>query len=400
VSPRRATLGVVLALGLLAAPLRARAQSTGPGGGAEAGRALYSAGAAAYAAGNFAAAVQALTEAYRMAPRPGVLFSLAQAERQLYTLEHRPSVLHDAVNHYRAYVEQTAQGGRRADAVEALGDLEAESARLGNTGAERSEPAHPAQTRLMVSTSPKDATVTVDGVDYRDAPVIVESAPGAHSVTVRAPGYFDDTRTLTAVEGSLVASEIALRERPAHVRLNVPYGTEIVLDGKPQGTAPLADLEVAGGSHLIGLTLWGHVAQLRTVAVEHGATAVVSAPLELTTQRKVSYGVLAAGGAGVLAGGAAGVVALVLQSNAQGVRDAAAQGNIGQSQLDSYNESVMLRDRWRTAAAVSLSIGGVLAATGVVLYAFDHAQPGEGQLKPGSIAAGVHVDSSGVAVAF
>jgi hypothetical protein len=165
-------------------------------------------------------------------------------------------------------------------------------------------------------------------------------------------------------------------------------------------SVPLADLEVAGGSHVIGLTLSGHVPQLRTVAVERGATAVLAAPLQITVQRKVSYGMLAAGGAGVLAGGAAAVVALVLQSDAQSVRDAAAQGNIGQSQLDSYNESITQRDRWRTAAAVTLTIGGVLAATGALLYAVDHAQPGEGQLKPGSIARRVRVEPSGLSVAF
>src|SRR5262249_10571680 len=158
----------------------------------------YAAGAAAYAAGNFEAAVQALSQAYALAPRSTVLFSLAQAERQLYTIERRTSTLRDAISHYRAYVQQTPQGGRRTDAVEALGEPESEATHL-PADSTRVEPARKSATRLMVSTQVKDAVISIDGVVYDERPVIEEAAAGAHVVVTHAPGYFEDTRTVTTI---------------------------------------------------------------------------------------------------------------------------------------------------------------------------------------------------------
>src|SRR5262249_11219234 len=148
----------------------------------------------AYSAGNYAAAAQAFAEAYTLASRPQLLFSLAQAERKLYTTLQRPQDLLDAIKHYRQYIEKVPEGGRRDDAVDALQQLEPMAARLGNTAPREEAPARRAPTRLMVSANVKDALVTIDGVRYDEWQVIEEVKPGKHRVVVAAKGYFDDDR--------------------------------------------------------------------------------------------------------------------------------------------------------------------------------------------------------------
>lgn len=360
---------------------------------------LYAAGAAAYAAGNFAAAAQALTEAYAIAPRPTVLFSLAQAERQLYTLERRASVLRDAIAHYRAYVEQTPQGGRRTDAVEVLGELESDAARLA-VDSDRPEPPHAAPTRLMISTQVVGAIVAIDGVDHDERPVIEETRPGLHVVVTRAPGYFEDSRTVTSIEGSLVATEVNLRERPARVLLTAPEGTEVAVDGKPFGVAPLGELDVAAGTHLFGFSGPGRVPEIRTFTATRGGLVELGVSLRRTTQRKVSYGILGAGVVAVVGGAAASVVALVEQGDALGVRTAAADGNISQGQLDGYNGSLDRRDAWRTGALVSFGVGGVLLLTGALLYVIDHEQPVDGVDHIGGGSRTVAATAHGIVISF
>ncbi len=403
---KRALAILALALVALAPAVPVRAQTgTPPDTHSDPARALYSAGASAYAAGNFAAAVQALGQAYALSQRPGILFSLAQAERQLYTLGHDPAVLRDAIGHYRAYVDETPQGGRRADAVEALGNLEVEVAGLGRALDKPSSEALRTEgvrvpTRIMVSVDVKDATVTIDGIEAHESPAIEETSPGAHAISTRALGYFDDTRSVTAVAGSLVVTEVTLREKPARVRLVVPAGADVTLDGRPHGAAPIADLEIPAGTHVMSLSQSGHRPELRTFSVERGGSLSLTANLPLTTQRKVAYGLFAGGAASLVGGGAAAVVALVLEGNAKSIQGDASRGNITASQLDSYNRALDQRDEWRTAAAVSAGVGALVVAAATILYATDH-EHAEAELpktaaKPPSVRPG----GEGIIVSF
>ena len=48
----------------------------------------FKAGATAYAAGDYLAAIQALDAAYQLTPLPAIAFSLGQAERRQYFVDH------------------------------------------------------------------------------------------------------------------------------------------------------------------------------------------------------------------------------------------------------------------------------------------------------------------------
>ena len=79
---RYVTLFVLLLLSV-ASPTVAR------GGGATLeARQYFDAGAAAYAAGDYQAAIQAFDAAYALKPLPEIAFSLAQAERRQYFASH------------------------------------------------------------------------------------------------------------------------------------------------------------------------------------------------------------------------------------------------------------------------------------------------------------------------
>jgi hypothetical protein len=389
----------IVCAGVLVVTRDATGQPAATEGETDRAKVLYAAGASAYAAGNFGAAVQALKEAYDLAPRPTVLFSLAQAERQLYTLERQPALLRDAIGHYRTYVEQTPQGGRRTDAVEVLGELESEAAHVA-ADSPKAEPAHAAATRLMITARAVGAVVSIDGAEHDESPVIEETRPGPHQVVTRAPGYFEDARTVTSIEGSLVAVEVTLRERAARVDLDVPDGTEVLLDGKSMGTAPLDALDVAAGTHLLGFSRAGYVPELRTFAAQRGASIEVAAKLRMTAQRKVAYAILGVGAAGAVAGAVATVVTLVAENQAKDIAGDAAAGNISQAQLDDYNSAIGRRDDWRTAAFVAFGATAALWLAGGLLYGVDHQEPVDGVDHVGAGARKVGVTPRGLTLRF
>src|SRR5882762_3849684 len=90
----------------------------------------FKAGATAYAAGDYLAAIQALDAAYQLTPLPAIAFSLGQAERRQYFVDHAPEHLSRAVSLFRRYIELAPGGSRRADALDALSQLEPLAAAL------------------------------------------------------------------------------------------------------------------------------------------------------------------------------------------------------------------------------------------------------------------------------
>jgi tetratricopeptide (TPR) repeat protein len=126
-------------------------------------KSFFKAGAAAYEMGDYAAAIQALDAAYALTPLPGVAFSLAQAERRQYFVSHERSHLERAIELYRTYLRAVETGGRRADATDALGQLEPLAALSAPADAAPGEsPEARERTRLLISCSVPSAQVSLD----------------------------------------------------------------------------------------------------------------------------------------------------------------------------------------------------------------------------------------------
>jgi len=98
---------------LLAASLLTRAPALAQEDATAQAKTLFNAGAQAYERTQYTAAIQAFEQAYKLAPRPGILFSTAQAYRRRYIVDRRPEDLSIAIARYREYLDKVPQGGRR-----------------------------------------------------------------------------------------------------------------------------------------------------------------------------------------------------------------------------------------------------------------------------------------------
>jgi hypothetical protein len=346
---------------------------------------FFNAGAQAYERGQYAVAIQAFEAANKLAPRPPILFAIAQAYRKQWTANKQSDDLRRAVQNYRDYVAAVKEGARRDEAVTALEALDPDVKALERAGAPMTPMPPPkpeaAATRIMVSSQTANATVALDGAAPGEAPLIADVTPGKHRVKIAADGFFEEEHDIVAVANNLLPFAYTLREKPALVTFHVEDGAEISVDGRLAATTPLArPLELPSGTHLIAVTKSGYKSFSQTATLEHGGQTTITVRFERTTQRVTSYAFLGVGAATVLAGGVFTILSFTEQSRAQKVLDAKAAGNIDSGQIDTYSSAVDARDRWKTAATITFGAGAALLATGAVLYFFD--RPSAAQAGP------------------
>jgi hypothetical protein len=338
-------------------------------------KAYFNAGAQAYSIGQFTAAIQAFEEAYKIAPKPAILFSLAQAERKQYFVDHKPQRLERAIEGFRKYIADVPQGGRRADAVQALSELEPLWAAMKGTAAATAPPEDKTvklPARVMVTSPTAGALVSVDGAAGSEAPLIAEVKPGKHVVVVTSKGFLDEKREIQVVDGGLAAVDLELKEKPALLAVNAPDGSEIDVDGRPAGVTPLiTPLALSHGKHFIAVLKNGAVAFTREVEVVRGETKTLDVSLGTSKQRVASYVVLGTGVAALITGGVFLGLALNKESKAKSILNARDQGNIGGRDLDDYTAARDARDRYRTISYVAFGGGAALTVTSLLLMAFD-----------------------------
>jgi PEGA domain len=340
----------------------------------ERAKASFKAGATAYAAGEYLAAIQALDAAYALTPIPAIAFSLAQAERRQYFAAHQREHLDRAVMLFRRYVEQVPSGGRRADALDALSQLEplAAASPAGATTVKATEIDAVRRTRLMVTSEAPGANISIDDDAPAPSPLIREVSPGKHRVEVSAEGFYPERRELTAIAGELIPEVVVLRERPATLTIAAPAGAEIYVNGAfASHGGPQVVLELPSGTNRLAIAESGHRADYRTLELERGKTHAVRVELETTTQRKAAN-VLFITGAGALAAGAAfGALALGAESGARDFLARKEQGNVSAEALAEYDDDLAARERFRIATAISLASSAGLFVTGFFLYQLD-----------------------------
>jgi tetratricopeptide (TPR) repeat protein len=362
------------------------------------GKTLFNAGAQAYAAGQFNAAIQAFDESYRIAPRPGVLFSIAQAHRRQYYVDKRPEHLKSAIQYYRDYLAKVTDGGRRADAAQALSDLEPLLERLGvSVPTSPVAPVAAVETRLMVSSPTPGAMVTVDTSKALEAPLITEIKPGKHTLHLTASGYFDEDREINASAGGVAALDIALRERPGQLVVKAQSGTQLTIDGRYVATTPLPRaLEIEPGHHLISLARNGSYAHIEEIDVGRAETKTIDVTLRTTKQRMTSYVLLGTGAVGIVVGGVVAGMAGYQQSLAEDIEtqrqtkgyDCRALAPGVDCPTTTYQRALDRRDALRPIAATALAAGGLVAVTGAILFLFDQpsldarASKSDGKPKP------------------
>lgn len=336
----------------------------------ERAKASFTAGAKAYAAGDYSAAIQALDAAYALTPLPAIAFSLAQAERKQYGATHEREHLQRAVTLFQRYLEQEPNGARRSDAQLALTELEPQ---LGTKSAP-SEPVkpQPRPTRLMIVSDTPDARISLDGAPALPSPLIREVPPGRHRAHVTASGYLAAEREVTAVSGELLMTEVRLAEKPTLLYVWAPAGAEIHIDGAYVGEGgPLFKAALASGSHQLVVAQDGKQLVRRDFELSHGRSHTEYVTLEPTQQRKYSELLFIASGAALTSGLLLSALAVRSQNRAEDFLSEQKYENVSPSQLIAYNASIIERDRYHTAAAVGFASSLGFCITALFLRELD-----------------------------
>lgn len=359
--------GAALVLLLLAAPAAAQHRSSSELAQA---KEYFRAGASAYEMGDYLAAIQALAAAYRVTPLPAIAFSLAQAERRQYFASRDRAHLDRAIELYRIYLSQVATGGRRADATDALAQLEPLAAL--SPASSQTSPAAVDKTRLMISSPVRGAVVALDGSESMEAPVIREVTPGMHRLRVSAPGYFDLERDVEAVAGELIPVEVPLRERPATVSIRSDPEAELHVDGTFAGRVSTERrLELGSGSHVFSFARTGYEVKRVHAELPPGTARRIDASLLATPQRRAAIVLFVIGGSALGAGAVLTGLAIEREDAAQQLEDRRTRANITPAELSDYSQAKRQRDRLRIAAGATFAVSLASAVTGLFLYAFD-----------------------------
>jgi hypothetical protein len=391
---RRLLLVTALSAGLLLLSPAARADDVTQA------KAHFAIGARAYESNQFGVAVEAFTEAYRLAPRAAILFSIAQAHRRQYFAERQPPDLTAAIDYYRRYVKDDPKGKRVGEALTALADLEAVAARLAAPAAPapaapaedavtapetppapaapappRSEPAL-REARLLIAPSVSGATARVDGGKPVELPNRIDVEPGRHSVLIEARGYQPERREVDVGAGESFALDVRLLERPAFVTPRVEDGVRIYIDGRFATTTPLRQpLELSAGRHSLGLARTGHVPVSLELELEPGEARAVDAQFRTSKQRITSYVLFGAAGVALLGGGTLTGLALGAEESAADIDERASTGNITAAERAEHEQAIDDRNLLRGVALGAFGAGIGLGAAGALLYFLDQPEP-------------------------
>jgi hypothetical protein len=337
----------------------------------ERAKASFKAGANAYAAGDYLAAIQALEAAYEISPLPAIAFSLAQAERKQYFVTEERAHLERALALFRRYLQEETHGARREDARLAINQLEP----LLGAKPGRAEPVLKAQarpTRVMIVSDAPGARISLDGGVAASSPLIREVAPGKHRARVQARGFVDSERDVTALAGELLLTEVRLSERPGVLNVWAPADADVFVDGVYVGQGgPLVTVSLAAGNHQLIVAQKGRRLARRDIRLARGQTRTENVSLDPTAQRTVSQLLFIGGGAALGASLVLSALAVQSENHAEDFLRRQSHHNVLRSQVVAYNASLAERDRYRAIAGASAAGSLGMFITGLFLRELD-----------------------------
>jgi PEGA domain len=338
---------------------------------------FFSAGATAYSTGRYEESVTQFEEAYRLAPKPQVLFSLAQAERRLFLVNKRQqSTLKRAVEHYERYVSEPG-ATRREDATSALAELVPQL--KSDSSADTTQPsrvADPNKCRLTLQVSIESARISLDDGALADAPLIVETTPGKHRARVTAEGYRDGVQDVVCEPGKPNAREISMSEKPAILALDLNRSADVYVDGKLYGrTGTSGSIEVPAGTYSVAFASNGAELHTEEVSLVRGREKKIRVRLHDSAQRSWSYIAFVSGGVLLTGSTLFALGALGEQTKAKDLLDKRDRATLTQGEFAKYTRSIDARDSLRTYAFVTLGLGAGVLGAGLLAYAFDRPVP-------------------------
>jgi hypothetical protein len=212
---------------------------------------LMESGKVAFRAERFEDAIELFAEAYRFHPHVTLLFSLGSAHRRAYELDGNVEHRRLSIRRYQQYLSEAPDGESSSLAQNYLTSLLAERD-LGSIELA-------VVTRILVSTSAEDATMSVDGATPVPAPGVISVEPGDHELHVTAPGYAEFVQRVDVPEGATYQIEASLTGLDGSLVIEGPKRAWVQLDGNVVGRLPFADpLRAAPGPHVLIVSKAGH----------------------------------------------------------------------------------------------------------------------------------------------
>ncbi|HEX2880699.1 MAG TPA: PEGA domain-containing protein [Polyangiaceae bacterium] len=351
----------------------------------EQAKAHFSIAARAYEANQFVVAIEGFQEAYRLAPRPALLFSIAQAHRRKYYADQAQEDLLKGIELYRRYIKDDPKGRRVDEALQALGELESLAARLNVSAAPSPDAATPLEqpvpekssvARLLIAPSVKGAIARVDGGPAVQLPNRIEVTPGRHSVQIEAADHLAEQREVDVGAGESFALDVRLTQKPALLQPRVEDGVRVYVDGRFTATTPLAKpLELIAGSHTLALTQNGHDPLSFEVLLKPGESKPLDAEFSQSTQRVGAYVLFGLSGALFVTGGVFTGLALHQESEAKDLQRRLAQTNLSLEERNQHEDAIDRRDTYRNIAIGTFAGGAAVGITAALLYLFDQPEP-------------------------
>lgn len=231
-SPIRSSVLAIATLVASLAPSQAAAQEVA------AAEALFERGLAAMEMRDFATACPAIEESYRLDPRAGTMFTLAECENQRGRIATAATRYEDYLSFFARLPAdlQAKQGERAAVAAQQRDALRARSPRL---------------TITAPALLPAGASVTLDQVELSRPSwgVALPVDPGEHVVRLEAPGHQRVEKTTAMREGQAITVQLELG--PATAAPGVALPPAVVPPAPPLATPSrrgdgLTDVQTGG----------------------------------------------------------------------------------------------------------------------------------------------------------
>ena len=273
-------LMLLAAVGTIAVPAVAVAQTAARIDKKQVAKQYVEAGLAAQSAGDYDAAVTFYSKAYELVPHPTLIFNLAQAHRLAGRIEL-------ALSLYRRYLAEEPNGPQAKTARELVGEIEAhkaDEARLAET-ARKADDARKADEARRAAEAPDDARGRPPSLVQPDRSNTVAAPAGVSTRDVAAadasPGRSQQIAGLAVGAGGVAALAIGigfgLHARSLADQLSrdgAVYDPAKVHAGERANTIAIAG--IAGGSALIAA---GAVLYWRGAAQSRAAERVSLAPM-------------------------------------------------------------------------------------------------------------------------
>ncbi len=145
---------------------------------------------------------------------------------------------------------------------------------------------------VTITSTPPDATITIDGKEQGNSPLTVELLSGPHLITAYKERYADSTSDITITAGTKITHDISLHLLPGILTItSVPAGSAVTIDTIYHGTTPLTVPVPADSDRQLVLTAPGYKPSRQQLRLGPAEAATIAITLEqeqgiiyLTTQ--------------------------------------------------------------------------------------------------------------------